>query len=378
MCFLEFYFILAIICGFNCEYAGHNKPFGSHQDPVGKLIELDDFPDPGTFFDDYVIDSQPFIVKKGATKIPAFKLWTDEYLKSKYGFLNVTAEIGKKEDRAENLINPTMSVYLDMYKNSDIYMVYDVPRIMMADDLIIPKSLRCGGFLRNLQLLVMWFSSGGTKSVLHSDSIDNINCLFDGELKSQVEDESNNWVKNGAYSKVDVERVDMNIYENFRNIPWWHAIMEKGDCLFIPKGWYHTVWSTGNRNLAVNFWFAHLLRFDDEDCNNNFIKDDTPLSKVYSDDPKSQRQRKLEEYRSSLFEPFIHAEVINETHFDEFMEEAKQYIKEPREYLNELLKICDTNHDSAIDWEEVFQCPIENIKNFELLFEDTEIKRDEL
>ena len=27
---------------------------------------------------------------------------------------------------------------------------------------------------------VMWFSSGGTKSVLHNDDVDNINCLFSG------------------------------------------------------------------------------------------------------------------------------------------------------------------------------------------------------
>ena len=27
----------------------------------------------------------------------------------------------------------------------------------------------------------MWFSSGGTKSVVHTDAVDNINCLFRGE-----------------------------------------------------------------------------------------------------------------------------------------------------------------------------------------------------
>ena len=42
------------------------------------------------------------------------------------------------------------------------------------------KSLRCGGFLKSLQDAVMWFSSGGTKSVLHFDAVDNINCLFSG------------------------------------------------------------------------------------------------------------------------------------------------------------------------------------------------------
>ena len=29
-------------------------------------------------------------------------------------------------------------------------------------------------------LQVMWFSSGGTKSVVHNDDVDNINCLFSG------------------------------------------------------------------------------------------------------------------------------------------------------------------------------------------------------
>ena len=28
---------------------------------------------------------------------------------------------------------------------------------------------------------VIWFSSGGTKSVLHNDDVDNINCLFRGQ-----------------------------------------------------------------------------------------------------------------------------------------------------------------------------------------------------
>ena len=29
----------------------------------------------------------------------------------------------------------------------------------------------------------MWFSSGGTKSVVHTDSVENINCVFSGQKK---------------------------------------------------------------------------------------------------------------------------------------------------------------------------------------------------
>jgi len=44
----------------------------------------------------------------------------------------------------------------------------------------LPKNLLCGGFTDFLNTAVMWFSSGGTKSVLHHDVYENINCLYDG------------------------------------------------------------------------------------------------------------------------------------------------------------------------------------------------------
>lgn len=49
--------------------------------------------------------------------------------------------------------------------------------------MVVPYSLRCGGFQDNLVDVVMWFSSGNTSSVLHYDSMDNINCVLDGKKK---------------------------------------------------------------------------------------------------------------------------------------------------------------------------------------------------
>ena len=45
----------------------------------------------------------------------------------------------------------------------------------------MPRPVQCGGFQKLIQTAVLWFSSGGTKSVLHNDSVDNINCLLDGQ-----------------------------------------------------------------------------------------------------------------------------------------------------------------------------------------------------
>ena len=50
----------------------------------------------------------------------------------------------------------------------------------LLEEYALLRSLNCGGYTNVLQDAIVWFSSGGTKSVLHFDSVDNINCLFDG------------------------------------------------------------------------------------------------------------------------------------------------------------------------------------------------------
>ena len=52
--------------------------------------------------------------------------------------------------------------------------------IYYVDDLRLFPCISCGGYDKMLVDVIMWFSSGGTKSVLHNDHIDNINCLFSG------------------------------------------------------------------------------------------------------------------------------------------------------------------------------------------------------
>ena len=52
--------------------------------------------------------------------------------------------------------------------------------MFVLEEYALLKSIGCGGFTNMLQDAVVWFSSGGTKSVLHYDAVDNINCLFDG------------------------------------------------------------------------------------------------------------------------------------------------------------------------------------------------------
>lgn len=52
--------------------------------------------------------------------------------------------------------------------------------VSLADDVYLPKALLGGGITDYISTMIMWFSSGGTKSLLHNDGFDNFNCLYDG------------------------------------------------------------------------------------------------------------------------------------------------------------------------------------------------------
>ena len=40
---------------------------------------------------------------------------------------------------------------------------------------------------------------------------------------------------------IDTDAMDLIKYPGWRNLTWWEANMEAGDCLFIPSGWYETI-----------------------------------------------------------------------------------------------------------------------------------------
>ena len=51
---------------------------------------------------------------------------------------------------------------------------------MFIDDFYVPKPLLCDDITSRISTSILWFSSGGTKSLLHTDSQENLNCVLDG------------------------------------------------------------------------------------------------------------------------------------------------------------------------------------------------------
>ncbi|XP_071800632.1 tRNA wybutosine-synthesizing protein 5-like [Asterias amurensis] len=244
------------------SWRGHMMPLGAASTRL-PVRTLETFPSPIEFFKNYVYPSVPVVFKHGAKRSAAFEKWNDEYLKSlPKAQEQITVEIRKVENRTMPPTSMTFAEFLDRYEVYDEYLVTGVPEFLKTD-VLIPPPLNCDNITATMVDAVIWFSSGGTKSVLHNDDVDNINCLFRGQKELLFA----NYTKyrhqivfdhpEGSYSGVDVEKVDFEKYPEFKDVEFFEAKMEAGDCIYIPYKWFHQV-NSHHSNIAVNVWWNHL------------------------------------------------------------------------------------------------------------------------
>ena len=114
---------------------------------------------------------------------------------------------------------------------------------MWRDVTVIPP-LTCGLLKDRLVEVDLWMSGGGTKSILHKDAYNAINCLYNGTkewkmVEYKYEDKIYKaWEPPqmvGGFSRVNVLKVDLLKYPKVAEVPWSFVTVNAGDCLFLPK-----------------------------------------------------------------------------------------------------------------------------------------------
>ncbi|CAH1264201.1 TYW5 [Branchiostoma lanceolatum] len=225
--------------------------------------------------------------RQAIAKAPAVTNWQrDEYIREKYGDLDVLIE-KKIEDRMNPVrLRMPLSEFLDNYHDKQWYVVSLLPDPMRAE-MQVPRSLLCGNFKDSILESNLWLSSGGTRSVLHYDADHNLHCLISGRkdfimIPNKYTDKldlADNKKAGSGFTHMNVDKVDLVKNPEVSEVPWTWATLQPGDCIFIPSRYFHQVRSYG-RSVAATIMWDPFPEFNYSDCATIDIDKYTALSDV--------------------------------------------------------------------------------------------------
>jgi lysine-specific demethylase 8 len=207
--------------------------------------------------------------------------WTLDYLLATAGYRTVALEIGSKytdESWSQKLM--TIKEFVEQHFVEDIqskgYLAqqelftqikelssdFSVPdyccmtRVNEQDDDENSSGAGCNVVVN------AWFGPWSTVSPLHHDPYDNlfsqvIGCKY-VRLYPSTTDPSMIYPYDGQFldntSQVDMDNYDANIFPLFASLPYLDCVLQPGQILYIPKGWWHYVRSLST-SFSINFWW---------------------------------------------------------------------------------------------------------------------------
>lgn len=234
------------------------------------------------FLSEYYAKNTPVIITEMMDNWPAMSKWSPQYLKENYGNVEVEIQADRNSDpnyeiNCNNLKQTvTMSEYVDRVTeggpSNDYYMVANNRNLereelkgLMDDIEMFPQFL---DGLNTSSRVFFWFGPAGTITPLHHDPVNLMMAHVYGRKRWKIISPQQtpmlyNYV--GVFSKVDLENPDYNKYPLFKNVKIIDVVLEPGEVIFIPVGWWHHVKAL-DPSIAVsftNFVFPNQYSWED-------------------------------------------------------------------------------------------------------------------
>ncbi|KAF9462654.1 cupin-like domain-containing protein [Collybia nuda] len=266
--------------------------------------------------------SRPVIIK--GFQIPAYKLWSTEYLVQRMGSQKISIAVtpngfadaivagpGDKLYFAEPLVEQmTMSdflsklssvshseVYYLQSQNGNIHSKYDSLSDSNGD--IAPKVSEFGALKRDVPSDVSWCSKafgkspdavnlwiGDSRSVtsFHNDPYENIYTVVRGAKHFTLLPPTEGWClkerlyPHATYKRSSTSTLMLETSRSTNNIRWSsilnphlpgslhpdahpiHITLRPGDTLYLPVGWWHHVRQSEDLTIALNWWYDLEMR----------------------------------------------------------------------------------------------------------------------
>jgi hypothetical protein len=221
------------------------------------------------FINNYLIPRKPLIIRKATANWPALQKWTFDYIKEVVGDKIVPLYDSSKADPSKPINASAAEMkfgdYIDLIQKqpTDLRIfLFDPIKYApeLLDDYRSPTDLM-GGFLDKYPN--MFFGGAGSVTFLHYD-IDLAHIFhthFNGRKKVILFDQK--WTERlycipfatYALEDYDIENPDFEKFPALDGIEGEEAILEHGDTLFMPTGYWHWMkYLDGSFSISLRAW----------------------------------------------------------------------------------------------------------------------------
>ncbi len=228
------------------------------------------------FLENFYAKNRPVILTDALKNWKALQLWSPEYLKQNYGQALVEIQANRNDDPNYeiNVEKHRKTVRLRDYvdwvvrggESNDYYMVANNGNLdreemkgLLDDIEIFPEYLNPEETQRRI---FFWFGPAGTITPLHHDPVNLMLAQVLGRKRIKLIPPTQTpflYNQVGVFSKVDPENPDYEKYPLFKNVKPIELILQPGEVIFIPVGWWHHIKSL-DISISVsftNFWFPN-------------------------------------------------------------------------------------------------------------------------
>lgn len=223
------------------------------------------------FYDRYYFTNRPVIVRGLMTGWEALNLWTPDYFASEFGNceVEITSDRDSDERYEENFDRHRSAVlmreYVSMIQNietNNFYLVAKNNLLERGEFRKLYQHFSCPpGFLDPAAVehhVKMWFGPKGTVTPLHHDGCN----IFFGQIcgRKRVQlispyDITKVYNDRECFSAVDLDCIDYDRFPQMLDVSILDVVIEPGDFILLPLGWWHWVKSI---DVCVSLSFTNF------------------------------------------------------------------------------------------------------------------------
>jgi ribosomal protein L16 Arg81 hydroxylase len=223
------------------------------------------------FTERYVRGCRPVVIQGLARDWPALQRWSPQDLKQRFGHLEVEVqaerqadphyELNKLQHRRRVRLGHFVDHVLAAGPSNDHYLTANNELLrrpefapLLQDIGSLPDYCDAAALERSCSF---WFGPAGTVTPLHHDTL----MLFHTQVVGRKRwrfvsplETPRLYNHYDVYSPVDIDRPDLNRYPDFAQVKVLDVVVEPGETMFLPLGWWHQVSAL---DLSMSFSFSN-------------------------------------------------------------------------------------------------------------------------